>query len=94
MAADCTAIHGGLGEKLGNMIMSYGMSLAGFVFAFMSGWKLSLILMGSFPVLITSSVFMMKIMEGSFSENMKAYARSGGYAEQALNAIKVVSAFS
>lgn len=28
-----------------------------------------------------------------FEENMKAYGQSAGYAEQALNAIKVVFAF-
>lgn len=94
MQSDCTAIQSAFSEKLGQLFQAYGMSLAGFVFAFISGWKLSLILLGSFPFMFIAMVLLMKVMEGSYADNMKAYARSGGYAEQALNAIKVVSAFS
>jgi len=36
---------------------------------------------------------LMKAMSDGFTENMKAYGQSAGYAEQALNSVRVVQAF-
>lgn len=69
------------------------MSFAGFFFAFFRGWWMSLILLFAFPVMFIMTGSLMKAMRSGFTENMKAYGQSAGYAEQALNAIRVVQAF-
>ncbi len=54
---------------------------------------MSVILLVAFPVIFIMTGSLMKAMKSGFTENMKAYGQSAGYAEQALNAIKVVQAF-
>lgn len=69
------------------------MSFAGLFFAFFKGWFLSLLLLAAFPVLMIFTSGMGKAMGSGFMVNLKSYGQSAGYAEQALNAIRVVQAF-
>ena len=73
--------------------MAVGMSVAGLFFSFFKGWYFSLILLIYFPVMLIAGIGVGMSFSVGFSENMKAYGQSAGYAEQALNAIKVVFAF-
>lgn len=74
-------------------MFSLCMSFAGLFFAFFKGWWFSLLLLFAFPVLFIMTTLVTIVMQSGFSENMKSYAQSAGYAEQALNAIRVVVAF-
>lgn len=78
---------------MGTIIFAIGMTIAGMTFAFVKGWSLSLAIMAIFPFMMTITSFLGKVMQGGFKENMKAYGQSAGYAEQALNAIRVVAAY-
>lgn len=78
---------------MGQLQLTFATSFAGFFFAFFKGWLMSCILLVAFPVIFIMTGSLMKAMKSGFTENMKAYGQSAGYAEQALNAIKVVQAF-
>ena len=93
LSKECQSIQTALGEKMGQVQITFSMSFAGFFFAFFRGWWMSLILLFVFPVMFIMTGFLMKAMKSGFSENLKAYGQSAGYAEQALNAIRVVQAF-
>jgi len=93
ISKEIAAIQRGLGEKVGNTIMSVSMCLFGFAFAFYWGWKLSLILCGTIPVLMLTGVGMAMSLESGVTQMMRAYSQSAGYAEQALNAIRVVHSY-
>ncbi len=54
---------------------------------------MSLILLAFFPVLAVSTHILNVVLQSGFSANLKSYGQSAGYAEQALNAIRVVQAF-
>ena len=58
--------------------------------AFYFGWVFALILLAVMPVLAVVSGGMFKAISKGQVEEMRAYAQSGGYAEQALSAIRVV----
>ena len=73
--------------------MAFAMSCSGIFFAFFKGWYFSLLLLCYFPVLFSMTILITVAFSKGYSENMKAYGQSAGYAEQALNAIKVVFAF-
>jgi ABC-type multidrug transport system fused ATPase/permease subunit len=68
--------------------------IGGSIIAFVRGWKFSLVMVGFFPPIFIVVTLMTKMLQEGFTKGMKGYAKSGGYAEQALNAIKVVSATS
>jgi len=93
IAKEISAIQRGLGEKVGNTIMSVSMFFFGFALAFYWGWKLSLILLGTMPVVMLTGVAMAVALETGTTQMMRAYAQSAGYAEQALNAIRVVHSY-
>lgn len=54
---------------------------------------MSLILLAAFPVLFLATLAIANAIKSGFSSNLKSYGQSAGYAEQALNAIRVVQAF-
>ena len=73
--------------------MAFAMCFSGLFFAFFRGWYFSCLLMCYFPVMFAMTALITISFSKGFEENMKAYGQSAGYAEQALNAIKVVFAF-
>lgn len=87
------AIQKALGEKMGTIILAFAMTFAGLAFAFSKGWSFSLVLLAAFPFLGVTTSLTTKVMQSGFQENMKAYGQSAGYADQALNAIRVVVAY-
>lgn len=93
IAKECSAIQRGFGEKVGMLTMSVISFFSSFAFSFFWGWKFTLILFATFPVLALVGVAMAVSMESGQKEQMAAYAQSAGYAEQALTAIKVVHTY-
>jgi ABC-type multidrug transport system fused ATPase/permease subunit len=69
------------------------MTVSGLTFAFTKGWSFSLVILAVMPIIIFTTGMITKVMQTGFQENMKAYGQSAGYAEQALNAVRVVVAY-
>lgn len=93
LSKECQAITKALGEKMGTIQLSFAMCLSGLFFAFFKGWLISAILLAYFPLVFFMTHMITVAMQSGFSSNLKSYGQSAGYAEQALNAIKVVLAF-
>ena len=85
--------QGGIGEKVGKVVISMAMFIAGIIVAFIYGWQLALVLIGLSPITILAAVMVgVANMRGAeFSK--RGYAKCGGYAEEALSAIRTVYAF-
>mgnify|MGYP002631561046 FL=1 len=73
--------------------MGISVFFLGFAAAFALGWLYTLILFGMAPIIASTGVLMAIAMEDGFKEQMKSYGQSAGYAEQALQAIKVVHTY-
>ena len=74
ISKETAAIQRAIGEKFGNIIMSISSFLLGYFFAFYWGWILTLILLGSFPVMICTGSFLGISVQGGMVEQLKAYA--------------------
>jgi ABC-type multidrug transport system fused ATPase/permease subunit len=74
ISKEIAAIQRGLGEKVGNIIMSLSMLILGFVIAFIWGWKLSLIMLGIVPLLGVTGAGMAMSLDDSLTSQMRAYA--------------------
>jgi ABC-type multidrug transport system fused ATPase/permease subunit len=91
ISKETTAIQTGIGQKINTVWGSLLTFVLSFVIAFTWGWKYTLILLAFIPLI--------GIVGGAFAgmDNteavMKAQAQSSGFAEQALNSIKVVQSF-
>lgn len=93
LTRECQAIQKALGEKMGQLLLALAMSCSGLFFAFFRGWLMSLILFAVFPIMMIAATIISTAIKSGFSKNLKSYGQSAGYAEQALNAIRVVQAF-
>lgn len=81
---EAAAVQRGTSEKVGNIVMSIAGFILGYAAAFWFGWILSLILLGGLPFVACSGIAFGASLESGTVEQMKAYAQSAGYAEQAL----------
>jgi len=93
ISKEVAAVQRGTGEKVGNLTMFVTSFVFGFAFAFFYGWLLTLILCGGIPFLLAVGALFASSLESGFTNQMKAYSQSAGYADQALNAIKVVHTY-
>lgn len=93
ISKETEAIQRGSSDKMGQIVGNTIGFFAGFVFAFIWGWEFTLILMGVAPFLSITIVIMIWGFTSGIKEEMKAYTQSGGYAEQALQAIQVVHTY-
>jgi len=75
------AINKAIGENIGLIIVSFGMTICGIIIGIINGWSLALALFAVGPVVGVTAMFFGKTMESRFSKALKAYGQSAGYAE-------------
>lgn len=90
----CEQIKKGTGEKVAGVVMAAGMFISGILVAFGVGWALALVLLGTAPLLVISTCLATKLAEKGYMDNMIAYSKAGGRAEQAITNLKTVAAFN
>ena len=90
---EIAAIKRGTGPKVGSAIMAISSFVCGLAFSFYWGWLMNVILLGFVPVIVGLGVLMAAALQSGLTEGLKAYSQSAGYAEQALQAIKIVHTY-
>ncbi len=90
----CQQIKKGTGEKVASIIMAVSMFFAGILVGFGVGWSLALVILITAPILILATFLLTKLAEKGYMDNMMAYSKAGGHAEQAINSIRTVAAFN
>ena len=91
--AQLEQIELGLGDRLGQFIMMITEVIAGFLLAFISSWKLTLILLICFPFIIAGALIMTFTLSKLTVASRKMYEKAGGMAEELLYNIKTVTSF-
>jgi ABC-type multidrug transport system fused ATPase/permease subunit len=69
------------------------MSISGLVLGFTKGWALAFCVLALAPILGVMVTLFGIVLTSGITQSLIAYGQSAGYAEQALSAIKVVTAF-
>lgn len=87
-------IQSGTSEKLGQMIQAISTFIAAFVIAFVSQWKLTLILICVVPAVLIMVGSAGGIDAGIETQILKVYAQAGAYAESSLGNIRAIHAFN
>lgn len=72
------------------LIMTFAMLIAGFIFAFIKGWLMALVVLSTLPALGISGFFYMSVLINKNKNQEKQYSRAGGRAQQAVVAVKTV----
>ena len=93
MARDLNKLQDGLGEKIGMLVFCTSSFLASIINAFIHGWQLTLVMLASMPLLAIAMGILGKVQTSLTENELKAYAKSGGVAEEVIGAIRTVMAF-
>ncbi|KAE8369414.1 P-loop containing nucleoside triphosphate hydrolase protein [Aspergillus caelatus] len=87
-------IHSGISEKLGIFIQAIATFIAAFIIAFVSHWKLTLIICCIVPALIVIGGGFSFADAGYETNILKVNAQAASYAENILSGVRAVHAFS
>ncbi|GAB1195064.1 hypothetical protein APSETT444_004318 [Aspergillus pseudonomiae] len=87
-------IHSGISEKLGIFIQAIATFIAAFIIAFVSHWKLTLIICCIVPALLVVGGGFSFVDAGYETNILKVNAQAASYAENILSGVRAVHAFS
>ncbi|KAL6034359.1 hypothetical protein STEG23_030527, partial [Scotinomys teguina] len=90
---DVSKINDGIGDKIGMCFQFITTFLAAFIVGFISGWKLTLVILAVSPLIGLSSAMWAKVLTSFTNKELQAYAKAGAVAEEVLSAIRTVIAF-
>ncbi|CAG9989103.1 unnamed protein product [Clonostachys byssicola] len=93
VTSNAKLIQSGISEKLGQVFQAASTLVASFIIAFISQWKLTLILSSIVPALLLVAGFSGALDAGIETKILKTYARAGSLAETALASIRTIKAF-
>ena len=92
--AQLEQVEMGMGDKFAQIIMMTTQCVAGLVIAFITSWKITLIMLCVAPFVIGVLIFMVNSMRMGIIMGRKIYEKAGGIAEEVLYNIKTVASFS
>ena len=92
--AQLEQVEQGMGDKLGHVLMMICQCISGFVIAFITSWKITLVMLCMAPLIIGVIIYMVTAMRTGIIMGRKTYEKGGGIAEEMLYNIKTVASFS
>ena len=92
--AQLEQVEMGIGDKLGNIFVSIAQCVTGFVIAFITSWKLTLVMLCVAPLILATVCFMLLSMKTGIIMSRKTFEKAGGIAEEMLYNIKTVASFA
>ncbi|XP_065863986.1 ABC transporter B family member 4-like isoform X2 [Euphorbia lathyris] len=94
MSGDSVLIQDATGEKVGKFIQLIVSFISGFIVALIKGWKLTLVLLASIPLLIISGAVMAISVSKLASRGHTAYSVAATVVEQTIGSMKTVASFT
>ena len=92
--AQIEKVEQGSGGKFGNLLTSLIQCISGFIIAFITSWKLTLVMISICPFILVIIFFMSYSMKKGMILSRKNYEKAGGIAEEILYNIKTVASFA
>ncbi|XP_053570110.1 ATP-binding cassette sub-family B member 5 [Bombina bombina] len=93
LTEDINKINDGIGDKVGHLFQNISTCLTGVIISLAYGWKLSLVMMATSPLVAISTAICSKMLVSLTSKELSAYAKAGAVAEEVLSSIRTVVAF-
>ncbi|XP_024540365.1 ABC transporter B family member 4 [Selaginella moellendorffii] len=94
MSGDTVLIQDAIGEKVGRFIRFVTTFVGGFALAFIKGWKLTLVMMSTLPLLVAAGATLAILVSKMAGRGQVAYARAGNIVEQVVSGIRTVASFT
>ncbi|XP_006138405.2 ATP-binding cassette sub-family B member 5 isoform X1 [Pelodiscus sinensis] len=93
LTEDINKINDGIGDKVAQLFQNMTTFIVGIVIGFVKGWKLTLVILATSPLVVISAAFCSKMIIMLTSKELTAYAKAGAVAEEVLSSVRTVVAF-
>ncbi len=93
MTGDTRSIQAGINDKLSQGVSQFGMFLFGFGFGFYSSWELTLVMLGTMPLIAASGAMMTSVVTAMTESSRASFAKAGAAATEALENARTVQVF-
>uniref|UniRef100_A0A8C3IC12 ABC-type xenobiotic transporter n=1 Tax=Chrysemys picta bellii TaxID=8478 RepID=A0A8C3IC12_CHRPI len=93
LTEDINKINDGIGDKVAQLFQNMSTFTVGIVIGFLKGWKLTLVILSTSPLVVLSAAFCSKMIITLTSKELTAYAKAGAVAEEVLSSVRTVVAF-
>lgn len=91
LATEATAVQGITGGTLGGITMVISTLVTGFLIAFISCWRVALVVTVIFPLMGVSEAAQIKLLSGFDSDSSKKFAKAGAVASEAVDNFDTIS---
>lgn len=92
LATESTLVKGITGDTLGSSSLVVATLLTGFLIAFLSCWRVALVVTVVFPFMAVSEAAQVKLMSGFDADSNKKFAQAGAVASEAVDNFDTVCA--
>eukprot|EP01135_Chromosphaera_perkinsii_P011481 Nk52_evm6s2415 gene=Nk52_evmTU6s2415 len=93
IATDTQQVQEAVSEKFALVVQKLSTLVGGIAVAFSAGWQLTLVMLGTAPLVMGVAAGLGSAMERMTAREQEAYAKAGGVAQEALGNIRTVAAF-
>nr|XP_006013923.2 PREDICTED: bile salt export pump-like [Latimeria chalumnae] len=93
MADDMSKINDAIADQVGIFIQRFTTFICGFLLGFVSGWKLTLVIIAASPLIGIGAALMALFVAKLTGQGLKAYAEAGAVADEVLSSIRTVATF-
>eukprot|EP01132_Coremiostelium_polycephalum_P002116 gene2116-2605_t len=94
LASDASLVQGMTSQRLGVLIQNLVTVVGGLIIAFIAGWKLTLVIIACFPLVVITGKLQMKFLAGFSADGQDGYGAAGQVASEAITGIRTVASFS
>ncbi|KYQ92143.1 ABC transporter B family protein [Tieghemostelium lacteum] len=94
LASDASLVQGMTSQRLGIMIQNLMTVLGGLIIAFISGWKLTLVIIACFPLVVITGKIQMRFLNGYSESDGEGSGGAGQVASEAITGIRTVASFT
>ncbi|XP_064599295.1 ATP-dependent translocase ABCB1-like isoform X2 [Liolophura sinensis] len=94
LATDAPMVKNATGIRLATIIQSAVSLVAGLVIAFIFGWELSLVVMGTVPILAIAGFIQMRVVQGNQKRDSGLMEDAGKIASEAIDNVKTVQSLT
>eukprot|EP01035_Chromulina_nebulosa_P018834 gene18834-24615_t len=87
-------VQDGIGRKVGDLTQYIAQFIGSFVVGLYLCWKLTVVLLASFPLIGGAGAFMIAAVTAAQTQSLEQYSKAGGIASEALSSIRTVSSLN
>ncbi|KAH7278843.1 hypothetical protein KP509_38G058800 [Ceratopteris richardii] len=93
LASDAMMVKAAVGDLLCTLSHNLSLIITAFVVAFLLQWRIALVMISTFPFIVTSAVAQRQFLRGFGGDVCKAYLKANTVAGEAVGNIRTVAAF-